>query len=84
MNTVNNAMTERGADWSSDVPNVNFPHIPFYFKSIGGEKSSHLPVKCWLIIVTLTVFITCYLNGLTDKLRMHNDPKPECAQPHRL
>lgn len=33
---------------------------------------------------SMTVFITCYLSGLTDKLKMHNDSEPKCAQTYGL
>lgn len=35
-------------------------------------------------MVTLTVFITCYLGGLTDKLKIYNDSEPKCAQTYKL
>ena len=33
---------------------------------------------------SMTVFITCYLSGLTDKLKIYNDSEPKCAQTHGL
>lgn len=33
---------------------------------------------------SVTVFITCYLSGLTDKLKMYNDSEPKCAQTYGL
>lgn len=81
-------MSERRADWPADVPIVNFPQFFFFFfffifKALKKTLSSSTEMSAYHSD-SMTLFITCYLSGLTDKLKIYNDSEPKCAQTYGL
>lgn len=59
-------MSERRVDRTDDVLNVNVPQV--FFSSLAHSKKEKLAEMLSYHIDSTTVFITCFLSWLTDKL----------------
>lgn len=85
--TVNNAMSERRVDRTGDVLNVNFPQVIFFSSLANWKKkkltsATEMPYR----IDSVTIFITCFLSWMTDKLIFFffNECELECPGKYRL
>lgn len=76
-------MTERRADWPADVLNVNFLQV-FFSSSEHLKKLSSSTEMLAYRIDSMTECITCFLSGMTNKLKIYDDSEPKCTQTYEL